>query len=56
MISPSPLRNVLLFHVLKESDDVVTKLLFPIFEKSRLSGVDPCDWKKGNITLIFKKG
>ena len=25
-------------------------------EKSWLSGEDPDDWKKGNITPIFKKG
>jgi len=27
-----------------------------IFEKSWLSGEVPGDWKKGNITSIFKKG
>jgi len=27
-----------------------------IFEKSWLSGEVPGDWKKGNITSIFKRG
>lgn len=32
------------------------KFLFIIFEKSLLSGEVPANWKKGNITLIYKKG
>ena len=36
--------------------DVVTKPFSTIFEKWWLLGKIPGDWKKGNISPVFKKG
>lgn len=40
--------------VLKELTEVVATLLSIIFEKPWLLGKIPHDWKKGNITPVFK--
>lgn len=35
---------------------VITRLFSLIIQRSRQSGEIPDDWKKGNVTLPFKKG
>ena len=41
--------------VIKERADMVAELLSIIFEKLWLLGEVPRDWKKGNVTSIYKK-
>jgi hypothetical protein len=42
--------------ILVENSDILSEPLFYIFKKSIECGRVPCDWKKANVTAIFKKG
>ncbi|KFV78523.1 hypothetical protein N308_05958, partial [Struthio camelus australis] len=42
--------------VLRELADVITRPLSIIMERSWRSGELPEDWKKANVTPVFKKG
>ncbi|GAB0203741.1 mitochondrial enolase superfamily member 1 [Grus japonensis] len=42
--------------VLRELEDVIARLLAIIFERSWRTGEVPEDWRKANVTLVFKKG
>ncbi|KFP31038.1 RNA-directed DNA polymerase from mobile element jockey, partial [Colius striatus] len=41
--------------VLRELSDVIAKLLSIIFQQSWGTGEVPEDWRKANVTLVFKK-
>ncbi|GAB0208442.1 mitochondrial enolase superfamily member 1 [Grus japonensis] len=43
-------------HVLRELADVIAKPLSIIFERSWRTGEVPEDWRKANVTPVFKKG
>jgi len=42
--------------VLRELADVIAEPLYMIFERSWRTGEVPEDWRKANVTPIFKKG
>jgi len=42
--------------VLRELVDVIVQPLSNIFERSWRTGEVPKDWRKGNVTPLFKKG
>ena len=42
--------------VLLECADALTEPIFKIFDTSMRTGCIPSDWKKGNITPVYKKG
>jgi len=42
--------------VLRELADVIAEPLSIIFERSWRTGEVPKDWRKANVTLVFKKG
>ena len=43
-------------HVLREMAELIAKPLSVIFEKSHRIGEVPVDWRKSNVTPVFKKG
>ncbi|KFV88061.1 RNA-directed DNA polymerase from mobile element jockey, partial [Struthio camelus australis] len=42
--------------VLRELADIIARLLSIIFERTWRTGEVPKDWKKANVTPVFKKG
>ena len=42
-------------HVLREMAELIAKPLSVIFEKSHRIGEVPVDWRKSNVTPVFKK-
>ena len=42
--------------ILIENADILSLPLLHIFKKSLVSSIVPSDWKKANVTAIFKKG
>jgi len=48
--------DVIIHKILIENSHILCELLLYVFKKSMESGLVSSDWKKANVTAIFKKG